>query len=273
MIKEIIIKNPTFFQIIYKLYYYYNYFKNKHVLDRYKELENKYRGKRCFIIGNGPSINKQDLTKLADEYTFVCNYFYLHKQFNLIKPKFYSLIEPIKLNASFRKNSFIELIKKTNLYASKNNEAKFFFNIQYKDYIFKNKLFPNKNQVNYFQFISSRFNKGKIDIRKVEKSGNATIYFMLFMAKFLGFKKIFLIGCDYDHLLYKEELHFYKKEYYGPTRGASNLILAKDLYMYLYNMDIVYKEFQKENIHIFNAGIKGMTDTFPRIDYNSLFKK
>ena len=37
---------------------------------------NIYKEKRCFIIGNGPSLNKLDLTKLKDEFTFGVNAIY-----------------------------------------------------------------------------------------------------------------------------------------------------------------------------------------------------
>lgn len=40
-------------------------------------LEGAYAGERCFIIGNGPSLNKMDLTPLRHEYTFGLNRFYL----------------------------------------------------------------------------------------------------------------------------------------------------------------------------------------------------
>lgn len=281
MLKETIIKNPKYFRIIYKVYYYYNYFRNKQVLNRYKELENKYQGNRCFVIGNGPSLNKQDLTKLADEYTFVCNYFCLIEQFEIIKPKFYTIIEPIKLNILFRKKEFKDLMKDTDSYSSKNNDAKFFFNIQYKDYISENKLFQNKKQVYYFQLFSSRFNGGKIDFTKAETSGKAVIYFNLFMAKYLGFKKIYLIGCDhdYDNILRKNEIHFYKDDIISSLKkNTSNSMFAKKRlhnanYDYLKNMDIIYNNFKEHDIEIFNAGIGGKTDTFPRINYNSLFKK
>lgn len=36
-----------------------------------------HRGQRCFIIGNGPSLNKTDLTLLRGEHTFGMNRFYL----------------------------------------------------------------------------------------------------------------------------------------------------------------------------------------------------
>jgi hypothetical protein len=44
---------------------------------RLEELRDTYRGKRCFIIGNGPSLNEMDLAVLRDAYTFGLNRGYL----------------------------------------------------------------------------------------------------------------------------------------------------------------------------------------------------
>ena len=44
---------------------------------RLKQYENRYQGERCFVIGNGPSLRKTDLTKLRNEYTFGMNRIYL----------------------------------------------------------------------------------------------------------------------------------------------------------------------------------------------------
>lgn len=43
-----------------------------------KGLEGVYQGKRCVIIGNGPSLKKTDLSLLKDEYTFGLNRIYLN---------------------------------------------------------------------------------------------------------------------------------------------------------------------------------------------------
>ncbi len=42
-----------------------------------RQLENIHKDKRCFIIGNGPSLRKTDLTKLRGEFTFGLNRIYL----------------------------------------------------------------------------------------------------------------------------------------------------------------------------------------------------
>ena len=38
---------------------------------------NIHQGKRCFILGNGPSLKQTDLSKLRNEYTFGMNRIYL----------------------------------------------------------------------------------------------------------------------------------------------------------------------------------------------------
>jgi hypothetical protein len=44
---------------------------------RLKQLENSSANKRCFIIGNGPSLRQTDLSLLRNEYTFGLNRIYL----------------------------------------------------------------------------------------------------------------------------------------------------------------------------------------------------
>ncbi len=40
-------------------------------------LKDAHRGERCFLIGNGPSLQQTDLTRLRDEFTFGTNRIYL----------------------------------------------------------------------------------------------------------------------------------------------------------------------------------------------------
>jgi hypothetical protein len=44
---------------------------------RLGELKHIHRGERCFIIGNGPSLKRTDLSRLKNEYTFGMNRIYL----------------------------------------------------------------------------------------------------------------------------------------------------------------------------------------------------
>lgn len=83
------------------------------ILRKNVELKSIYNNKRCFIIGNGPSINSQDLKLLKDEYTFVVNPFFEFKDYEAVHPKFYCLIDPAYFegNETFMKG-YIEMEKR-----------------------------------------------------------------------------------------------------------------------------------------------------------------
>ena len=46
-------------------------------MDRLQAFKDIHKGKRAFIIGNGPSLKQTDLTKLKNEFTFGLNRIYL----------------------------------------------------------------------------------------------------------------------------------------------------------------------------------------------------
>lgn len=46
-------------------------------LEKLEQYRDAHKGQRCFIIGNGPSLRKTDLSRLKDEYTFGLNRIFL----------------------------------------------------------------------------------------------------------------------------------------------------------------------------------------------------
>jgi len=255
---------------IYTRYLYY--FRYKNIVSKNKELKDKYQGKRIFLIGNGSSLNQMDLTKLKNEYTFVFGFFFLHKDFKEIRPKFYSMMDPLQ---NLPKTGLGPTLFRDTDRAFKDIDVKVFFRIDSKEYIEKNKLFLNKDK--YYLLLDRSVPKALIisdDISKYHSFSDASIYNAICLAVYMGFSEIYLIGCDYDFILYKALKHFYNDELTGvksPFINASNLILAEELADYLRGMEKIKKHFEKYKVKIFNAGIGGFTDTFPRVDYNSLF--
>ena len=62
----------------YIIYISHRQFINDSINDkRWSFLKNKYDGKRAFLIGNGPSLNRTPLHLLKNEYTFCVNRFNL----------------------------------------------------------------------------------------------------------------------------------------------------------------------------------------------------
>ena len=51
--------------------------KGRHNAQRLRGLKDHYRGRRCFVMGNGPTLLKCDLNQLSGEVTIVSNAHYL----------------------------------------------------------------------------------------------------------------------------------------------------------------------------------------------------
>ena len=61
----------------------------KEELKANKLLKDKYKGKRCFILGNGPSLNYFNLEPLKSEFVFCTNEFIRYPKIGDIQPDFY----------------------------------------------------------------------------------------------------------------------------------------------------------------------------------------
>ena len=54
-----------------------------------EEFRDRYSGERCFIIGNGPSINQQDLSLMKDDFAIGVNGIFLAADVMGFAPSFY----------------------------------------------------------------------------------------------------------------------------------------------------------------------------------------
>lgn len=199
-----------------RFYRFLLYHKNKDVLAINKKLENTKIGKRCFIIGTGPSIKDQDLLRLKDECTFVVNNFWRHPQFNEIRPKFYVYMDPAGFQKGDKGNYWSEqFFDNTNKINSVSMTS--FFHLGAKDIIETNNLFESHNI--HYLVTDGFFNenlKFNIDISKVIPNTKNVIVACIILAVYMGFEDIYLLGCEHDFLASPTNLewskHFYKTE-------------------------------------------------------------
>ncbi len=62
-------------------------------LDKLATLKDSFKGKRIFVVGNGPSLNKMPLELLKNEFTFCSNRFYLIYPKISWRPTFYTVVD------------------------------------------------------------------------------------------------------------------------------------------------------------------------------------
>ncbi len=257
------------------------YFQFKDILSKNSQYKNKYLNKRVFILGNGPSLNDIDVSKLKDEYTISVNSFTKTNLFSLIKPKFHVLVDSTRFDDNYPvfKESLIDITK-----ASARPIC--IFPVIKKDYIEKNDL-DKLLDIIYVYPTADLTKINSIDFTKRIPPYQNVVNVALYLAIYLGFTEIYLVGTDMtgfiktfdkdDSISYGE--HFYEGNYTAEKKvmddlhnGRTNegLLLA---YAKVFKIFRYTNEFARMNgIKIYNASGKGALDVFPRIKFEQLFK-
>ncbi len=145
---------------------------------RILNLKNKYYGKRCFIIGNGPSLGPEDLERLKGEFTFASNKIYKIFSKTSWRPTFYMVVDQIVLE---------ENVKDINLV-----EAKTKFTLNCYKHLFKADIYFNNN------LIKNKRGSFSTNIMESLYSSGTVSYHLLQIAFYMGFTEVYLLGHDYS---------------------------------------------------------------------------
>ena len=149
----------------------------------------KYAGKRCFIIGNGPSLCAEDLDKLKDEICFGCNRVYNIYPKTEWHPTFYMCLDPECIKDEFEN---IKVLKGSTKFIRIPGPG---FPISERD---KLHTFLVSDQ-----YIINRSKHMKTDIstqceRTFSSSTTVTCVEIEF-AIYMGFTEIYLLGVDHNY--------------------------------------------------------------------------
>lgn len=252
-----------------------------------KRFKDIHKGERCFIVGCGPSINVQDLTLLKNEYVFTVNQLSRRHDFEDINSNYHLWSDARFFDIDPNKpedQEMFEVIKK-----SKNNNPDqcIFYTYALKGFVEDNGL----KDENSFYFGESGLYKPndylKFDMSKQLPGFSTVIHYAICMAMYMGFKEIYLLGCDCTGFITtaqakmkdwnKEILYGYNisnSEKKRLEKSNSKYSIENELSFYV---DIfktyseLYKKAKKKGIDIYNATEGGLLESIPRVDYNSLF--
>lgn len=240
---------------------------------RLRKLKNIHAGERCFIIGNGPSIRQQDLTKLKDEMTFVTNWFVLYEDYERISPNFYCVSDPKFFDLrDGREDRYEVMMEKT-------SNALRFFPLLCKQAISKQGLFQAHRvfYLNYPPYGPRVWESGKINLdvtKRMYTGDTAIIDFCLPLAFYMGFTEVYLLGCDSDYGIDKDDS--YKQAYFynigdHKTERQTLDYHRKFWFNNVINSYQVAKEaFESNGRKIYNAGIGGKLEVFERVDFEKV---
>lgn len=210
--------------------------------NRLEKLKDIYKGKRCFIIGSGPSIEKTDLSLIDKEITIGLNMLYKSG----IKTDLYFII-----GYRIMKN-IDDVLKLDNLFLGGSAGRWYLKNYAKIAPIIKDKHYKEPYLLKDFGEISV-WKDISLDITKGLRGGLSVTFVALQTLLYMGFKEVYLIGHDCDYQ--KNGQYFYNKSDIGYSRDWSTIFE---------NYKIVKKFYEANGSKIYNATVGGKLEIFER---------
>jgi hypothetical protein len=229
-------------------------YKDKHVKDR------------CFIIGNGPSLNDIDITLLKNEFTFGVNAIYTNYDRMWFYPTYY-VVEDVFVAE--------DRAEEINRYRS---SMKFFGNyLRYcldadEQTTWLNVMFRYDEYADFPNFSTNA-------ARSIWTGGTVS-YLCMQLAYFMGFQEIYLVGFDHSYTVPKsavvngkdilstdDDVNHFSKDYFGKGKRWHDPMVDR--------MELSYRKaryyFERDARKIVNATKGGKLEVFERLEYEKLF--
>jgi len=226
---------------------------------RLAAFRNIHQGKRCFIVCNGPSLNKMDLTLLDGEYTLGMNRIYLMEEVNGFKPTYLFCFDKI-----VQLSQFTEEFEAVEIPCFYNWEVNYKFSKKENQYFVKGKFSP-------------AFSKDPTT--NMMGNGKTVTYVAIQFAYFMGFSEVYMIGKDHSYstavkptnsvISDGHDLNHFSPKYYNPGQKWD----APDYYSEEFAYKVARKAFEKSGRKILDATIGGKLDIFEKVNFYELFPK
>lgn len=236
-------------------------------VSKYKDI---HKGESCFIIGNGPSLEIQDLEKIKEMASFSSNRINLLLDETDWTPYYYTFID-----AKIAENFFQDVynMKKREMFVVVTDAGYPFL----KNHLSCNCIFLRS----YHEHEEIGVPKFSTDLsEKIHTHGTVT-YVNIQLAIYMGFKNIYLIGVDNNYAINKKEDgnieinneligkdHFNDK-YYNSIEDVKHT--PNNVYAMTQAYLSAKKHCESRGVNIFNATRGGKLEIFTRVSFDDLF--
>ncbi len=227
-----------------------------------EQFKNIYSGRRCFLIGNGPSLRIEDLNKLHEngEICIGCNKIYQIYDKTNWRADYLCMCDHRAINSCAKD---IPNISETVILGDTYQHHK----VEFLD---------NAFYVHLIGELFAPYKPGFSDdiVKGVYMGWNIVYDLMIQIAAYMGFSEMYLLGVDHHFSSnpYNDENHFIK-DYFSEEEKR---LVDRD--PNAFNMEARSLGFQraeeysrKNGFRIFNATRGGKLEVFERVDFDSLF--
>lgn len=187
------------------------------VLSRINQLKNYHEGESCYIFGDGVSIKWFDLSSFSDKPVLSLNKIAYHQQSNFLNLKYCLFIEPFyfypyfwdrdKATTKITGKTFFKnnIQKKFREIIKSRKQTTFFLNLSNYPVLWSSNIFYLFQMINDIDF--KFFEECNLNQENIFKGSFRSA---ISLAIYMGFKEIFLVGCDYTHAKSRTR-HWYQK--------------------------------------------------------------
>jgi len=223
---------------------------------RLQALRDIHRGKRCFIIGNGPSLKQTDLSRLHHEFTIGMNRFFLAFPELGFQTTYYLSVNDLVIEQSAAEIQALQMPCFLSWRARK-------------------WLKPAEN----IYFLHTTYTGAKFaeDIAQRVWEGGTVTYVALQLAYHLGFQDVILIGVDHNYVTQGKPNATVVSEGDDPNHfhpayfGKGFRWQLPDLESWDRSYAMARHAYECAGRHVFDATIGGKLQVFPKVAYDSLF--
>jgi len=226
--------------------------------EKLRSLKDIHKGERCFIIGNGPSLSKMDLSILSSETTFGTNRIYLLFDRTEFRPTYYVSVNELVLSQFVNEIINLPMPKFLN------------WNLRH--------LYGFRDDIYYFRLGLGLWDRFEPEIVHPLSGGGTVTFVAMQIAYFMGFSKVILIGVDHNFIdkgipnKEEERQSEIDANHFHPNYFPKGI---KWQLPDLTRSEIAYRmareSFEKSGREILDATINGNCQVFKKVDWYSLF--
>jgi len=233
-------------------------------LARLAALKDIHKGRRAFIIGNGPSLKQTDLSKLKGEITFGMNRIYLMFPELGFKTTYLSVVNDLVIEQTAADLAALEIPKFITW-----RSRRFFDSAQ-----FAGAHYANLPTFLHTTYDSPRFSP---DVRWRVWEGATVTYVTMQLAFHMGIDEVIIIGVDHNYTTTGKPNTTITSEGDDPNH-FSGQYFGKGFRWQLPDLEtseIAYRlarrAYEKSGRRIVDATVGGKLTIFEKVDYNILF--
>lgn len=260
------------------------------LLESNRDLKGCLRGKRCFIIGNGPSLKQQDLEGLRDEVVFTVNQAARHDFYEKIHSNFHLWTDPnlfVIEEGSSVDSSIVDLMREVK---TQDNNPICFFPLEQVKFVEKYSLDKTLN-IYYLSPELGWLYEGFEEVFDLERPipvFGTVVQYAICAAIYMQASEIYLLGCDntgiinsVNSLLDENDgsnygYHVSTSEIVRMRRTAERNGLELDSLAYYNNLKsyrLLYNYCTNRNVKLINCSARTVIDCIPRMDLRDVLRK